>query len=275
MCRNPCNCTKRHFLPAWTVQEKGGTAVRYTSAVTSGCDSVYAAITPYHIQVGHALMSTCLDTWRLTVKEKKKKKKRKQHHLTVLNLELLTDGVLFKLTRSIKRVMERAGMPFRLELNLDVAARYKRDLISVVNAHMAPLQVQRGVWFFQAVFAQLAAGRDVAFPQPFLHAFRSISKHLDAFHALYLPDTETSRIRNERNIAANQGRNVSTGMVWMEGGGLWRTGRGGWEKTLTTGLCRCYTNVNISFLIQSRENPIIKYLLGTGMFLSPVDSVRH
>lgn len=44
--------------------------------------------------------------------------------------------------------MERAEMPFRLELNLDVAARYNRGLISVVNAHMAPPQVQRGVWFF-------------------------------------------------------------------------------------------------------------------------------
>lgn len=147
MCRNPCNCTKRHFLPAWTVQKKGGnaqTVVRYTSAVTRSRDSVYAAITPYHIQVWDALMSSCLGMWRLIAK----KKERKQHHLTVLNLELLTDGVLFKLTRSIKRVMERAEMPFRLELNLDVAARYKRDLISVVNAHMAPAQVQRGVWFF-------------------------------------------------------------------------------------------------------------------------------
>lgn len=136
--------------------------------------------------------------------------------------------------------MERAEMPFRLELNLDVAARYKRDLISVVNAHMAPPQVQRGV------------------------------KLLDALHALHLPDTETSRIRNERNIAANQGRNISAGMVWMEGGRLWRPGRRGWEKTLTIRLRRCYTNVNIGFLLQSSENPIIKYLPETGMFLSPV-----
>lgn len=48
---------------------------------------------------------------------------KKKHHLTALNLEQLTDGVLFKLTRSINRVMERNEMPFRLELNLDVAAR--------------------------------------------------------------------------------------------------------------------------------------------------------
>lgn len=63
-------------------------------------------------------MSTRLGTWRLTVIKKKKK-----HLLTVLNLEQLTDGMLLKLTRSINRVMERNEMPFRLELNLDVAAR--------------------------------------------------------------------------------------------------------------------------------------------------------
>lgn len=196
------------------------------------------ALTPPSHRITYKLGTHwCQRVWACdaSLLQKKKTKKRKQHHLIVLNLESLTDGVLFKWTRSIKRVMERAEMPFRLELNLDVAARYNRDLISVVNARMAPPQVQRGVGFFlpwkQAVFAQLAAGRDVAFHQSFRHAFRSICEHLDALRALHLPDTETSRIRNEGNVAANQVRNVSTGMVWMAGGRLWRTGRRGGEET--------------------------------------------
>lgn len=54
------------------------------------------------------------------------------------------------------------------------------------------------------------------------------------------------------------------------------------RETLTTRLCRCYTNVNISFHLQSSENHIIKYLLAPWIFLyvlvltqSLLVSVRH
>lgn len=54
------------------------------------------------------------------------------------------------------------------------------------------------------------------------------------------------------------------------------------RETLTTRLCRCYTNVNISFHLQASENHIIKYLLAPWIFLyvlvltqSLLVSVRH
>lgn len=128
------------------------------------------------------------------------------------------------------------------------------------------------------MFAQLAAGRDVAFRQSFLHAFPSISKHLDALHALLDPPPGNTFLILRCHVSEVKAilLLIRVGMFLLGWSG-WKVedygGLGGEEvrrQTLTTRLRRCYTNVNIGFLLQSCENPIIKYLPETGMFLSPV-----
>lgn len=164
-------------------------------------------------------------------------------------------------------------MPFRLELNLDVAARYNRGLISVVNAHMVFPSVKTGC----VCAARCREGRSIpsilpsrvsihfqtsgcftcfAGPPPPGNTFLILRCHVSEVKAILLL--------------------IRVGMFLLGWSG-WKVedygGLGGEEvrrQTLTTRLRRCYTNVNIGFLLQSCENPIIKYLPETGMFLSPV-----
>lgn len=141
MCRNPCNCTKRHFLRAcyaagegWGWGGGGECSSCQTHSLSNTCDMSdhVKHEPPFTGATMFTMLSQCTTRNRKRIivnmyghvckhrraKNISKCEKKNLYPLTLSlwNLYQLTDGMLFKLTWSINHVMDHDETPFRLEL---------------------------------------------------------------------------------------------------------------------------------------------------------------
>lgn len=140
MCRNPCNCTKRHFLRACYAAggAENAQAVRHTVYPTRShgptCDMSdhVKHEPPFTGATVFTMLSQCTARNRKRIGvnmyghvckhrharniSECEKKNLNPLTLSLWNLYQLTDGMLFKLTWSINHVMDHNETPFRLEL---------------------------------------------------------------------------------------------------------------------------------------------------------------